>query len=92
MEDFPGKTYSSLARAMSKDYPTSTVKYILAKLRKAGLITFGDGYPIKYTCLGSKVFDILGLSSNVKTSISKIENGGSTPSGPTIQRVKNESN
>lgn len=48
-----GLTFSGIVRELSKNYPQSTVKYVLKFLRSAGLLDFENGQPMQFTKLGS---------------------------------------
>jgi hypothetical protein len=59
-----GVTFSAAVRKIvEEDYPESTTKYILKRLKKFNLIDFGDmsckGKPLVFTDLGNTFFEIL---------------------------------
>ncbi len=59
-----GLTFSAaVRRLMDGNYPESTVKYVLQRLKKFNLIDFGNheckGKPLIFTDLGNTFFEIL---------------------------------
>ena len=62
--DLQGFTFSAAVRRLiDENYPESTTKYILYRLKKFNLIDFGDqnckGKPLIFTDLGKTFFEIL---------------------------------
>ena len=62
--ELQGVTFSAAVRKIVEDnYPESTTKYILQRLKKFNLIEFGDqnckGKPLVFTDLGNMFFEIL---------------------------------
>jgi hypothetical protein len=62
--DLQGFTFSTtVKRIVEENYPESTIKYILKRLKKFNLIDFGDmkckGKPLVFTDLGNIFFEIL---------------------------------
>ena len=69
--ELQGFTFSTAVRRISeKNYPESTAKYILQRLKRFNLIEFGDqnckGKPLIFTDLGNTFFEILGGDRNEK--------------------------
>lgn len=65
LNELKGLTFSTVVRRLiEKNYPESTIKYILHRLKRFNLIEFGDknckGKPLEFTNLGKKFFEILG--------------------------------
>ena len=62
-----GNTYSKIVRELGRDYPESTIKYVLRNLRKKNLIICGNsvnrGILVRYTFLGNFLFGLLGGDS-----------------------------
>lgn len=59
-----GFTFSTAVRRLvDENYPESTAKYVLQRLKKSNLIDFGDqnckGKPLVFTDLGDTFFEIL---------------------------------
>jgi hypothetical protein len=59
-----GVTFSAAVRRLvDQDYPESTVKYVLHRLKRFNLIDFGNherkGEPLVFTDLGNTFFEIL---------------------------------
>ena len=61
--ELQGITFSSAVRRLVDDYPESTAKYALQRLKKFNLIDFGNndckGKPLVFTDLGKTFFEIL---------------------------------
>jgi len=71
LHDLQGFTFSSaVKRIAEKNYPESTAKYILQRLKKFNLIDFGNhdfkGKPLVFTDLGKTFFEILEVNQNDK--------------------------
>jgi hypothetical protein len=64
LHELQGVTFSTaVSRLSSENYPESTTKIILKRLKKFNVIDFGDmnnrGKPLKFTKLGEAFFNIL---------------------------------
>lgn len=64
LNQYQGITFSAaVRRIVDRDYPESTVKYVLYRLKKFKLVDFGDqntkGKPLTFTDLGNTFFKIL---------------------------------
>jgi len=62
--ELQGLTFSAAVRKLvDENYPESTAKYVLQRLKKFNLIDFGNheckGKPLIFTDLGNKFFEIL---------------------------------
>ena len=62
--ELQGFTFSAAVRRLvDENYPGSTAKYVLRRLKKFNLIDFGDqnckGKPLIFTDLGKSFFEIL---------------------------------
>ena len=64
LNELQGFTFSAAVRRLvDENYPESTVKYVLQRLKKFNLVDFGDheckGKPLVFTDLGNTFFEIL---------------------------------
>jgi len=62
--EFQGITFSAAVRKLvNENYPESTAKYVLQRLKQLNLIDFGNneskGKPMIFTNLGKSFFEIL---------------------------------